>query len=94
MLTTSAILTVKRWVEKVDLGVWGEKVAEELPQQDHLPLGIPTQRCGCTKGQYPREQPWLGGGDEIRKAQSLLDIGAGALGTRGINRPVSLRPQT
>lgn len=86
--TTSAILTVKRWVEKMDLGVWDEKVAGEVPQQGHLPLGIPTRRCGCTKGQYPREQPWLGAGDEMWEAQSLLDIGAGALGTWGTNCPI------
>lgn len=67
----------------MDLGDWDEKVAEELPQQGHFPLGIPAWRCGCAKGHYPREQPWLGAGDEMWEAQSLLDIEAGALGILG-----------
>lgn len=60
----------------MDLGVWDEKVAEELPQQGHLPLGIPSGRHGCA-----REQPWLGAWGEMWEAQSLLDMGVGALGT-------------
>lgn len=78
----------------MDLGVWDEKVAEELPQQGHFPLGIPAWRSGSAKGQYSREQPWLGAGDEMWEAQSLLDIGAGALGTWGTNGPISPRLQT
>lgn len=38
------------------MGAHGEKVAEELPQRDNIPLGIPAVRRGRAKGRHSREQ--------------------------------------